>query len=134
MDDLSKGKFQEVIDDTVTKKNVKKLAFCSGKIYYDLLQAREENGKEDVAIVRLEQMYPFPQKQLDKIVKSYGSAKSIIWVQEEPENMGAWQFIARKWKGMDLEVISRHESGSPASGSMKRFQHRQKDIIDRLFN
>ena len=133
-EDLSKGRFQEVIDDSVTKKSVKKVAFCSGKVYYDLLQAREENGRNDVAIVRLEQMYPFPQGQLDSIVKTYSNAKSHVWVQEEPENMGAWQFISRRWQGIDLEVISRHESGSPASGSMKRYQQRQKDIIDRLFN
>jgi 2-oxoglutarate dehydrogenase E1 component len=134
MKELSDGRFHEVIDDTITKKNVKKVAFCSGKIYYDLLQEREENGRNDVALVRLEQMYPFPQGQLDKLVKTYSSAKEFVWVQEEPENMGAWQFIDRKWKGMNLDYIARHESGSPASGSMKRFQQRQKSIIDRVFN
>ena len=134
MDELSKGKFQEVIDDTLDKKAVKRVAFCSGKLYYDLLQAREENGRTDVALVRLEQLYPFPKKKLNALVKSYSSCKEWIWVQEEPENMGAALFVNRVWKEMPLQVIARHESGSPASGSMKRFLHRQKDIIDRLFN
>lgn len=131
----SKSRFQEVIDDvSVTKKNVKKVAFCSGKLYYDLLQAREEREINDVALVRIEQLYPLPADQLDKIIQSYGSAEQLYWVQEEPENMGAWEFLLRKWKGANLELISRHESGSPASGSMKRFQQRQQEIIDRLFN
>ena len=134
MADLSDGIFKEVIDDSIDKKKVKRVGFCSGKIYYDLLQHRETTGRDDVAIVRLEQMYPFPQEQLDKVVKSYPNCKSWAWIQEEPENMGAWHFILRKWKNLDLECIARHESGSPASGSMKRFQIRQKEILERLFN
>ena len=134
MADLSDGIFKEVIDDSIDKKKVKRVGFCSGKIYYDLLQHREITGRDDVAIVRLEQMYPFPQEQLDKVVKSYPNCKSWAWIQEEPENMGAWHFILRKWKNLDLECIARHESGSPASGSMKRFQIRQKEILERLFN
>ncbi|MEZ4721585.1 MAG: 2-oxoglutarate dehydrogenase E1 component [Flavobacteriales bacterium] len=134
MKDLAKGRFSEVIDDTLDKKKVTKVAFCSGKLYYDLLQAREERKKDDVAIVRVEQLYPFPKTQLEKIVKSYPACKEFCWVQEEPENMGSWGFIMRKWSDMKLTLISRHESGSPASGSMKRFQQRQQKIIDTLFN
>jgi 2-oxoglutarate dehydrogenase E1 component len=133
MDDLSTGNFLEVIDDVVDKKKAKKVAFCSGKVYYDLLKAREENGRTDVALVRVEQLYPFPKDQLDKIVKSYSACKEFCWVQEEPENMGSWALVQRKWKEIPLTLISRHESASPASGSMKRFQQRQQSIIDRLF-
>lgn len=132
--DLSKGGFQEVIEDLAgDKKQTRTVAFCSGKIYYDLLAAREEKKRNDVALVRLEQLYPFPKKQLDALVKTYGKTTKFAWVQEEPENMGAWNFIMRKWNDLDLTLISRHESGSPASGSMARFQQRQKDIIETLF-
>jgi len=134
VEDLANGKFQEVIDDAEAKASeVKKIAFCSGKLYYELMDAKEENDAKDIAIVRLEQIYPFPQKKLNDIVKKYSKAEQYVWVQEEPENMGAWGFLKRKWTNIDLKVISRHESGSPASGSVKRFQHRQKLIIDTLF-
>lgn len=133
--DLAEGtRFQEVIDDTLDKKKVKKVAFCSGKLYYDLLKAREENGRKDIALVRVEQLYPFPAAQLNKLAKTYSACKEWVWVQEEPENMGAWSFVMRKWTDLPLHVICRHESGSPASGSMKRFQQRQQQIIDTLFN
>lgn len=134
VDELATGKFEEVIDDKDAKASeVKKVAFCSGKLYYELMDAKEEKNASNIAIVRLEQIYPLPLKKLDEIVKKYSNAKEYIWVQEEPENMGAWGFLNRKWKGIDLSVISRHESGSPASGSAKRFQHRQQLIIDTLF-
>jgi len=134
IEDLSEGRFLEVIDDSIDKKKVKKVALCSGKIYYDLLAAREEMGKDHVALVRLEQLYPFPEKQIEKVLEGYAKDAELIWVQEEPENMGAWNFILRKWKGRSMSVISRHESGSPASGSMKRFQQRQQQIIETLFS
>lgn len=135
MDDLATGSFQEVIDDQFAdKKKVKKVAFCSGKLYYDLLQAREEKGNMDIALVRIEQIYPFPKQKLDEIVRSYKACKEWVWVQEEPENMGAWSFILRKWTDLPLTLISRLESASPASGSIKRFQQRQQRIIDLLFN
>lgn len=135
INELASGKFREVIDDeAVDKAKVKKVAFCSGKIYYDLLQAREERSRMDVALLRLEQIYPFPKEQLEAISKTYKKCESWFWVQEEPENMGAWAFIQRKWSEKGLSVIARHESGSPASGSIKRFQQRQKKIIDTLFS
>ena len=133
MDDLANGRFQEVLDDSLYKKKVKKVAFCSGKIYYDLLAAREEKNRDDVALVRLEQMFPFPEKQLNAIVKTYKTATQFVWVQEEPMNMGAAQFIRHHWEGMELSYISRYASGSPASGSSKRFQQRQTEIIEKLF-
>ncbi len=135
IDDLAKGRFNEVYDDTLkVKKKVKKVVMCSGKLYYDLLAAREENKREDVALLRVEQLYPFPQKAIDKILASYDSEVELVWAQEEPSNMGAWNFLQRTWEGKKPECVSRHESGSPASGSMKRFQQRQKLIIDTVFN
>ena len=135
IDDLAKGRCNEVYDDTLkVKKKVKKVVMCSGKLYYDLLAAREENKREDVALLRVEQLYPFPQKAIDKILASYDSEVELVWAQEEPSNMGAWNFLQRTWEGKKPECVSRHESGSPASGSMKRFQQRQKLIIDTVFN
>jgi 2-oxoglutarate dehydrogenase E1 component len=136
INDLAKGKFQEVVDDaSVDKKKVKRVGLCSGKIYYDLLAAREERGREeDVALVRLEQLYPFPKEQLNKLISSYGKDTEFYWVQEEPDNMGAWNFIMRAWPEQKLQVVARHESGSPASGSMKRFQQRQNTIIETFFS
>ena len=135
MDDLAKGRFTEVYDDTlVNKKKVKKVTMCSGKLYYDLLAAREDKKREDVALVRVEQLYPFPQKAIDEVLSTFGDTVELVWAQEEPANMGAWDFLQRTWKGKKLACVSRHESGSPASGSMKRFQQRQKLIIDTVFN
>jgi len=103
-------------------------------LYYDLLAAREDNKREDVALVRIEQLYPFPQKAIDEVLSTFGDNVELVWAQEEPSNMGAWDFLQRTWKGKKLACVSRHESGSPASGSMKRFQQRQKLIIDTVFN
>ena len=134
INDLAKGRFQEVIDDAgVDKKKVKRVVFCSGKLYYDLLAAQEEGKHDTVALVRLEQLYPFPQVQIEKLLSSYSKDVEVVWAQEEPENMGAWNFIMRKWTFGDITSITRHESGSPASGSMKRFQLRQKEIIESVF-
>jgi 2-oxoglutarate dehydrogenase E1 component len=85
-------------------------------------------------LVRIEQLYPFPQEAINKILTIYDSKVELVWAQEEPANMGAWNFLQRKWEGKTLQCVSRHESGSPASGSMKRFQQRQKLIIDTVFN
>lgn len=135
MDELANGTFQEVIDDAnVDKSKATKVVFMNGKLYYELLQTREDRNVENVALVRVEQLYPFPEEKLNEIAKSYPNAKEFLWAQEEPENMGSWGFVLRKWKGMNLTLVSRHESGSPASGSSKRFQQRQQKIIDTIFN
>ncbi len=132
VDDLSKGKFQEIIKDNATNsKEVKTLLCCSGKLYYELLQAREEHGIKDIAIVRIEQLYPFAQKQFDKLLKSYSGLENLVWVQEEPENMGAWRYIKTATdQGPQWQLIARHSSASPASGSAIVFAKRQKHIID----
>jgi len=134
LDDLSKGGFQETFDDPTAKAaKVDKVVFCQGKIYYELLAKKEELKANNIAIVRLEQLYPLPIKQIDKIIAKYKKAKRLIWVQEEPENMGAWTFLLRKLRHINLEVISRPESASPASGSPARAEKRQNKIITEVF-
>ena len=96
-------------------------------------QKREETGKNDTAIVRIEQLYPFPKKQVDKIIEKYKNAKQYTWVQEEPENMGAWGFILQTIRNVDFKVISRPASASTASGSSKRAEKRQQAIINAAF-
>ena len=135
IDELAKGRFQEVIDDAeMDKKKVRRVVLCTGKLYYDMLAKREEDQRTDVALVRMEQLYPFPEKHINEVLKGYGNNVEVCWAQEEPDNMGAWNFIMRKWKAGDITPITRHESGSPASGSMKRFQQRQQLILDTVFN
>ncbi len=131
---LSKGRFEEVIDDANVKAtSVRKLVLCSGKLYYDLLEAREQSGKNDVALVRIEQLYPFPQQAVDGIIKRYSKAKEIVWAQEEPENMGAWMYILRKLRHLpNLDVVARSESGSPATGSSKRHAVEQKALVAKV--
>ncbi|NBG65130.1 2-oxoglutarate dehydrogenase E1 component [Acidiluteibacter ferrifornacis] len=134
LDELATGKFQEVIDDVEVKaQEVNTIAFCSGKIYYELIEKREELGANDVAVVRMEQFYPFPQKQVDAILEKYKQAKNTLWVQEEPENMGAWSFILRNFKSKVIKLISRRESASPAAGSSKVFAKRQAAVINGVF-
>ena len=134
INDLVKGRFQELIDDPEAKATkVDRVVFCQGKIYYELLARKEELKASNVAIIRLEQLYPLPLKKIDKVITKYKKAKRIIWVQEEPENMGAWTFLLRKLRHINLEIICRPESASPASGSSKRAAKRQEKIITTVF-
>lgn len=134
LEDLSKRNFQEVIDDSMVKaSDVDVVAFCQGKIYYELLSERETNGLKNIALVRIEQLYPLPEKQLDTILKKYKTAKKHLWVQEEPENMGAWTHMLRTYRSVQLECVSRPASASPASGSPVRSNKRQRNIIDTVF-
>jgi 2-oxoglutarate dehydrogenase E1 component len=134
VDAFTKGGFMELIDDeNASAKEVKRVVFCSGKVYYDLLDRKEKEDRKDVALVRLEQLYPFPQKQIDAVVAKYATAKEIVWVQEEPENMGAWTYLLRVWKKVKLHLVSRAESASPATGSHKQHDKEQHEIVDRVF-
>jgi len=134
IEEFTQGKFREVIDDpNVDKKKVKKVVLCTGKVYYDLLEAQEKNQREDVALVRIEQLHPFPQNQVDKLLQAY-KAKEICWVQEEPENMGAWGFINRVVKGIDLQLIARKSSASPATGYGSAHAKEHEAIINQVFN
>lgn len=133
--DFTVGGFQEVIDDSgITKSKAKKVLFCSGKIYYDLLKMREETKRDDVALVRVEQMYPFPEKQLNELIKSYKNCKEWKWVQEEPGNMGALSFMLRHFTMVPLSFVSRPDSASPATGSSVRHVHRHQELLETAFN
>jgi 2-oxoglutarate dehydrogenase E1 component len=127
-------RFEEVYDDPDVKdaKKVKRVLYCSGKVYYDLLEARQENGRDDVAIVRLEQLYPFPLQQMEKLTSKYSHAKSY-WVQEEPSNMGAWQYFWSFYRNQDIELISRKSSASPATGFKKVHAEQQEELVRRAF-
>ncbi|HOI32231.1 MAG TPA: 2-oxoglutarate dehydrogenase E1 component, partial [Bacteroidales bacterium] len=126
--------FQEVIDDPTAKpENIEKVVFCSGKIYYDLLEEKERKQNETIAFVRMEQLYPLPRKQMLAIIEKYKKAKTHLWVQEEPMNMGAWKYIHHEFKEIPLKLIARPASGSPATGSPKFHVIRQQKIIDKTF-
>ncbi|MDB4533588.1 2-oxoglutarate dehydrogenase E1 component [Vicingaceae bacterium] len=135
LDEMAKGSFQEVIDDaSASVKDVETVVFCSGKFYYDLIAKQEAvGGTDNIAIVRVEQLYPLPQKQLDEVVTKYKNAKNYIWTQEEPENMGAWSHMLRHFTSVNLTQVTLAESGAPATGSSKAHAVRHNDILDRVF-
>jgi 2-oxoglutarate dehydrogenase E1 component len=135
IDAFTSGSFMEVIDDTQTKPDqVQRVVFCTGKIYYELLDKKEQEKADDVAIVRLEQLYPFPQKAIDAIIKRYSKATEFFWTQEEPENMGAWSYLLRVFKTKPLRYIGRPESASPATGSHKQHDREQQAILAAAFH
>jgi 2-oxoglutarate dehydrogenase E1 component len=130
--DFTKGSFQEVIDDAnVDAKNVKRVVLCTGKVYYDLLDGQTKKKTKDVAIVRMEQLHPWPEKQLNSVLKKYKGAK-LSWVQEEPANMGYWSFVLRNMQG--LELISRKASASPATGFKKVHDAEQQKIVNQALD
>ena len=133
--ELANGSFSEVIDDhTADAEKVDAVVLCSGKFYYDLIEKYETIEAENLALVRIEQLYPFPESQLLEITKKYGESAKYVWAQEEPENMGAWSFILRKWKFTPIVCHARMESGSPASGSPKVHEIRHNAIIDKVMS
>jgi 2-oxoglutarate dehydrogenase E1 component len=134
IEDFTSGRFQEVLGDGFADaKKVKRVLLCSGKVYYDLLEEQQQSDRRDVAIVRLEQLHPFPQKQLAAELAKYPKAK-VYWVQEEPENMGYWNYLLRFMR-RDLEdVVARKPSASPATGYNKVHVKEQKDIVARAFD
>ncbi|MCB0393554.1 MAG: 2-oxoglutarate dehydrogenase subunit E1, partial [Bdellovibrionales bacterium] len=128
--------FREVIvDSDVAAKDVKQILLCTGKVYYDLLEAREKNSVKDKAIVRLEQIYPFPDNEIRDLIKSYSKLETIKWVQEEPRNMGAYRFVSSyvwqmlKEHKLNYQYVGRVSSASPATGSPKRHAHEQSTLI-----
>ncbi len=134
LDDFITGGFKEIIDDEfVEATNVKRVILCSGKIYYELAAEREKTQRLETAIIRIEQLYPFPDKQLKEILSGYPFAETIIWVQEEPANMGAWTFVSRRIPDYELMLTARPESGSPAAGSIHLHNLRQRKIVEKAF-
>ncbi|WP_127126518.1 2-oxoglutarate dehydrogenase E1 component [Pseudoflavitalea rhizosphaerae] len=134
MDEFLNGGFKEVIDDNfVNAEEVTKVLFCSGKIYYDLLDRQQKEGKKDTAIIRLEQLYPLPLKQLEALYAKYSKA-TWFWVQEEPLNMGAASFLKMNLTSINYGVISRQPSAATATGYAKVHAQEQAEIIDTAFS
>ncbi|MDC7996491.1 2-oxoglutarate dehydrogenase E1 component [Gilvibacter sediminis] len=133
-EELATGAFQTVIDDPqADKKKIKSLVFCTGKFYYDLEEYREAQGREDVALVRLEQLFPLPIEELKEIIDSYPNVTDYVWAQEEPRNMGAWGFMLMNFDLVKLRVASRHVYSAPAAGSSTRSKARHKRVIESVF-
>jgi 2-oxoglutarate dehydrogenase E1 component len=137
LEDFTKGKFHELIDDDFANPGeVGRVLLCTGKIYYDLLEKQLADQRKDIAIVRVEQLYPTPLVQILKVKAKYNKAEEFFWVQEEPENMGAWPYICRKFhneKLINLNVISRHEGSSTATGFAKQHAAQQAYIVTKAF-
>ena len=135
IEEMSSGSFQEVIDDSLASPSkTNQVVLCSGKFYYDLVENYETLDKGNIAFVRLEQLYPFPETQLKSIFNKYGKDCKYVWAQEEPLNMGPWSYILRKWEYSKIVCFSREESGSPASGSPKVFERRHQEIIKKVMS
>jgi 2-oxoglutarate dehydrogenase E1 component len=129
IDDLTTGRFLELIDDSTAKpEKIRRVLFCSGKVYYDLT----EKPHDEIAIVRLEQFYPFPDDAVMKVIQRYPQAREIFWVQEESQNMGGWSFVEPRFRqlGIEVQYIGRDASASPAVGSLKMHNKEQKEILD----
>jgi len=134
--DLTGGGFQPLIDDSEMKQadQIRRIVVCSGKVFYDLQEARKKSGAEHVALVRLEQFYPFPQNRLREIVARYPNTSELLWCQEEPKNMGGWTFVEPRLEGVlgnetRPRYVGRAASASPATGSYAIYLLEQERLI-----
>jgi len=136
VDEFTKGGFQVVIDDTnADPKTIDTIVFVTGKFYYDLLEEKERLGRNNVAIIRIEQLFPLPNEVIRSIIKKYSNASDIVWAQEEPRNMGAYGFLLMNLKeAKDFRIASRRNYGATAAGSSIRFQKRHKEVIEYVFD
>ena len=134
-DDFINGKFEKLIpDNEISPKKAKSLVFCSGKFYYDLIKAREEKNRNDIAIIRIEQLFPLPIDKINDQLKLYSETKDVVWAQEEPKNMGPLSYLLLHFEKVStFRIVSRPFSDSPASGSSKRFEKRHKKVIEAVF-
>ncbi|MCT8339600.1 2-oxoglutarate dehydrogenase E1 component [Flavobacteriaceae bacterium TK19130] len=135
-EELANGSFQMVIDDeSANVSKIKTLVFVTGKFYYDLLEMREENEREDVALVRVEQLFPLPTEKMKEIMKKYKNAKDVVWAQEEPRNMGAWSHILMHFdEARNFRVCSRRMYAAPAAGSAVRSKKRHQRVMESVFD
>jgi 2-oxoglutarate dehydrogenase E1 component len=139
LDELSSGGFERILrDTTVPAEKVKRILLCTGKVYYDLAEHRQTTRRDDVAILRVEQLYPLRHELLERALGVYPAGTPAFWVQEEPANMGAWNFIKilfgdRLFDRFPLDGIARPVSATPATGSAKRHKQEQAEIIQRAF-
>ena len=136
IEDFSNGKFMPVIDiNNNDASKIDRLVFCSGKFYYDLLEFKEKNNIKDTALVRLEQLFPLPELEIQDVLNKYSNAKDIVWAQEEPRNMGAWSHLLLHLdKARDFRVASRRFYSSPAAGSSTRSKNRHNEVIEYVFD
>jgi len=133
LSDLTKGSFQEVLDHETNKKTSRRIIFCSGKIYYELFQRRGDLKITDIGIIRLEQFYPFPHRQLEDVIDKYSRVKEWYWVQEEPENMGGWNFVRSRLASLvhkHINYVGRRDAASPATGFRNIYNKQQAAIIE----
>lgn len=136
--DLSHGSFQEILDDPTLPKRAKRIIFCSGRIYYDLTAMRAKTKTDDLALIRIEQLYPLHSEKIKAILKNYSEASEYLWVQEEPKNMGAWDYISPILsellpKEKKIQYVGRSRSASPAAGSYALHKKEHAAIMDALF-
>ncbi len=134
VDDFANGSFQEIIDDTVNPDKITQLVFCSGKFYYELVSQREALQRDDIAFIRVEQLFPLHHSKIEKIINKYKQATRYMWAQEEPLNMGAWSYMLQHFTEVKLEVASQKLNAAPASGSSMRFKKRHQEVIDKVFS
>lgn len=136
MDDLANGQFQEVLDDpnVTDKKAIKTLVFCTGKFYYDIIAKRAELGRNDVAVVRLEQLFPLAVDQIKAIIDSYSNVDDYVWAQEEPKNMGAYGYMLMNFDLVKLRLASPKAYSAPAAGSYERSKKRHANAIAMVFD
>ena len=140
IDEFSQGTFRNVIDefDSLKKSGIERLVLCSGKVFYDLLTRRREDKRKDIAIVRLEQLYPFPRDDLLKVLRKYTNLNEIVWCQEEPQNQGAWfssrhhmdRVIAQTHPNIRLCYVGRKPYAAPAVGSPARHARQQREVVE----
>lgn len=141
LDDLASGSFNAVMpeQDAIDPAQVKRIIFCAGKVYYDLLQKRRDDEREDVAIVRIEQLYPFPYDQFRQQLELYPNAHELVWCQEEPKNQGAWYWLRDRFakvmsEGSSVSFAGRHASAAPACGYPALHKQQQEELVARAFS
>ncbi len=134
LDDLATGHFHEVIDDPIAEAaKVKTVVFCSGRFYYDLYAEREKLGRDDVALVRLEQLFPLPIAQLKEVLAKYTNADDYVWAQEEPKNQGAYGYMLMNFDLVNWRLASTPAYSAPASGSHTRDRKRHAEVVAMVF-
>jgi 2-oxoglutarate dehydrogenase E1 component len=141
LDDLASGFYRRVLPevDDIDPEKVKHIILCSGKVYYELLIERRAKKRNDIAIIRVEQLYPFPGPELEALLECYSETSDLVWVQEEPKNQGAWDFVKPRVPAMlndswNLHYVGRESSSAPAVGSAKLHAAQQRELVDRAIN
>ena len=130
--DLTSGEFQDFIPDATPARNTDTLILCSGKVFYDLIEARESIRTSRSTILRVEQFYPFNKSKFLEIIQPYSNAKRIVWCQEEPKNMGAWNFLSPIFEDLlnqKVEYVGRSSTASPATGSLTLHKREQTELV-----